>query len=89
MATTKITITLPNEQLAEIRRRRLRGPETTVSGFIQRAVGKFLSADAELEAMIDASLAKSGGPPTKEELAWARKAFAPKRPRTSLRSEAA
>ena len=73
MATTKITITVPDGQLAEIKRRVTAREATSVSGFVQRAVQKSLENEAEFRAMIAEGLAATGGPLTASERAWARK----------------
>ena len=73
MATTKITITVPDSQLAEIKRRVAAREATSVSGFVQRAVQKSLENEAEFRAMIAEGLAATGGPLTPSERAWARK----------------
>jgi len=73
MATTKITITLPNRQLEEIRKRVAAQESPTVSGFIQQAVQKSLENAAAFRAMIDEGLDATGGPPKPRERAWARR----------------
>ena len=73
MATTKITITVPDGQLKEIKKRVTAREATSVSGFVQRAVQKSLENEAEFRAMIDEGLAATGGPLTARERAWARK----------------
>ena len=77
MATTKITITLPNRQLEEIRKRVAARESTTVSGFIQQAVQKSLENAAEFRALVDEALKATGGPLTPKERAWARKMLSP------------
>ena len=79
MATTKITITLPNRQLAEIRRRVAAREAASVSGFIQQAVQKSLENAAEFRAMVDEALQESGGPLTPKERAWARRMLSPRK----------
>jgi Arc/MetJ-type ribon-helix-helix transcriptional regulator len=71
MATKKVTITLPDEQLAQIQEAVANGQATSVSSFIQLAVLDILDPDAALRMMIDESLARTGGPITAEERAWA------------------
>lgn len=73
MATTKITITLPDAQLEAIRRRVEGNEASSVSGFIQLAVQRSLEIDAEFRAMVDEGLEASGGPLTAKERAWAKK----------------
>ena len=73
MATTKVTITLPDRQLAEIRKRIAARDSPSVSGFIQQAVRKSLDNAAEFRAMVDEGLKETGGPLKPKERAWARK----------------
>jgi Arc/MetJ-type ribon-helix-helix transcriptional regulator len=82
MATTKITITLPDRQLEEIRKRVAGRDSSSVSGFIQRAVQKSLENAAEFRAMVDEMLEETGGPPTPKERAWARRMLTPRKRRT-------
>ena len=77
MAATKITITLPNRQLAEIRKRVAAQESASVSGFIQQAVQKSLENAAEFRAMVDEALKETGGPLTPKERAWARGVLSP------------
>ena len=85
MATTKITITVPNGQLAEIKKRVTAREATSVSGFVQRAVQKSLENEAEFRAMIAESLAATGGPLTAGERAWARKMLTSQKSRSRAR----
>lgn len=73
MATTKITITVPDAQLFEIKKRVKAREARSISGFIQRAVQKSLENEAEFRAMIEEGLAATGGPITAGERAWARR----------------
>jgi Arc/MetJ-type ribon-helix-helix transcriptional regulator len=73
MATKKITITLPDRQLEEIRKRVAGQKAPTISGFIQQAVQKSLDNAAAFRAMVDEGLDATGGPPTPKERAWARR----------------
>jgi Arc/MetJ-type ribon-helix-helix transcriptional regulator len=79
MATTKITITLPDRQLAEIRKRVAAQESASVSGFIQQAVRKSLENAAEFRAMVDEALQETGGPLTPKERAWARRMLSPRK----------
>ncbi len=79
MATTKITITLPDLQLAEIRKRVAARESASVSGFIQQAVQKSLENAAEFRAMVDEALKATGGPLTPKERAWARRMLTPRK----------
>lgn len=82
MATVKITITLKDKQLDEIRRRVTKHESASVSGFVQHAVQRALENCAEFSAMIEEGLVATGGPLTAEERAWARKVVTPKRRRS-------
>lgn len=80
MATAKITITLPEHQLDEIRKRVAARDSPSVSGFIQQAVQKSLENAAEFRAMVQGALQETGGPLKPKERAWARRMLsAPKR----------
>ena len=71
MATKKVTITLPVEQLERIRGLVESGQATSVSGFVQQAVRTALEDVAGWGAMLARALAESGGPLSAEERAWA------------------
>jgi Arc/MetJ-type ribon-helix-helix transcriptional regulator len=71
MATRKITITLPEEQLEEVRALVSRNRVSSVSGFLQHAVKIALSDVADFDRDIQQSLERTGGPLTAEEAAWA------------------
>ena len=79
MAATKITITLPDRQLAEIRKRVAAHESASVSGFVQQAVQKSLDNAAEFRAMVDEALHQTGGPLTPKERAWARRMLSPRK----------
>ena len=83
MAATKITITLPESQVEEIRRRIAAKESPSVSGFIRRAVEKSIENDALFREMIQQGLMETGGPVTSKERAWARKMISPQ-PRKRL-----
>ena len=86
MATTKITITVPDTQLAEIKKRVSAREASSISGFVQRAVQKCLENEAEFRAMIDEGLAATGGPLTASERAWARKMITSQKRGSGMRS---
>jgi len=73
LATTKVTITLPDSQLDEIRNRVAAQESASISGFIQHAVQKSLQNSVEFREMADLALKETGGPLTPKERAWARK----------------
>jgi Arc/MetJ-type ribon-helix-helix transcriptional regulator len=87
MATTKITVTLPDRQLEEIRRRVATKKSPSISRFVQQAVQKSLDNAAEFRAMVENALNETGGPLKPKERAWARKMLSPRtrgtRPRES------
>jgi len=77
MATTKITITLPDDQIDEIRSLILARGAANVSAFVKRAVGVALS-DAAWREMLNDALRQTGGPLTTKERAWADAILAPR-----------
>ncbi|MCE9621147.1 MAG: toxin-antitoxin system antitoxin subunit [Actinomycetia bacterium] len=71
MATKKVTITLPEEQVAAMRDLVALGQADSISGFVHHAVNTALN-EVELWRMeLDAALERTGGPLTEEEIAWA------------------
>ncbi|CAN5888172.1 hypothetical protein BH23ACT10_BH23ACT10_04510 [soil metagenome] len=71
MATKKITVTLPVEQVAQIKALVESGHAPSVSGFVQHAVGVSLDDIAGWGAMLAQALEETGGPPSPDERAWA------------------
>jgi Arc/MetJ-type ribon-helix-helix transcriptional regulator len=71
MATTKITITLPDDQLGEIRALVTAGQAESVSAFVKHAVGVALFDAAGWREMLREALRQTGGPLKKKERAWA------------------
>lgn len=71
MATTKVTITLDDEQLHAIRALVQSGQAQSVSGFVKHAVGVSLSEVAGWGLLLDAALEETGGPLSAKERAWA------------------
>jgi len=71
MATTKLTITLPDDQLREIRELVASGQTASVSAFVKHAVGIALADAAGWREMLREALEQTGGPVTKKERAWA------------------
>ena len=61
MATRKLTITLEEAQLERIRALVAEGSASSVSGFVQHAVGVALDDVAGWGAMLAAALAETGG----------------------------
>ena len=79
MATSKITVTLPDSQIEEIRKRVAAQESASVSGFVQRAVQKSLQNAVEFRAIVDQVLMDTGGPVTPKERAWARNLLSPRK----------
>ena len=79
MATTKLTITLEDDQLEEVRKLVSAGASSSVSAFVKHAVGVALHDAAGWKEMLDGALRETGGPLTKKERAWADAILAPKR----------
>jgi len=71
MATTKLTITLENEQLREIRALVAAGQAANTSAFVKHAVAVALSDAAGWREMLNDALRQTGGPLTKKEQDWA------------------
>lgn len=71
MASVKVTITLPEEQAAQVRQLVAAGQADSVSGFVQRAVGVALDDVAGWQRTLDEALAESGGPLNDDERRWA------------------
>jgi Arc/MetJ-type ribon-helix-helix transcriptional regulator len=71
MATVKITITLEEHQVQEIRALVDAGEASSVSGFVQHAVGIALHDAAGWRELLQEAMVQTGGPLTKKERAWA------------------
>lgn len=71
MATSKVTVTLPNEQLAAVRRLVTEGKANNVSSFVQHAVAVSLADVSGWNEMLGLALQRTGGPLTAKERAWA------------------
>ena len=71
MATTKVTITLDDDQLEEVRKLVAAGKATSVSGFVQHAVSVALHDAAGWKEMLEGALQQTGGALSKKERAWA------------------
>jgi Arc/MetJ-type ribon-helix-helix transcriptional regulator len=69
----KITITLEADVLDRVRVAVADGRSKSVSAYIEHAVIGQLAAEADFDSTIVEMLAKTGGPPTKEERAIARR----------------
>ncbi len=71
MATRKITVTLEETQVGQIRALVDAGTAASVSGFVQHAVAVALDDIAGWGAMLAEALHETGGPLTDDERAWA------------------
>jgi hypothetical protein len=87
MATTKVTITLDDQQLAAVRNLVSQGKAANVSSFIQHAVAVSLADVSGWGAMLGLALQRTGGALTPKERAWADSVLGvaqpPKRKRTA------
>jgi Arc/MetJ-type ribon-helix-helix transcriptional regulator len=81
MATLKITVTLPAEQVAEISALVAAGRTPNISAFTRHAVAIALADAAGWREMLDDALQQTGGPLTDQERAWADAHLTPKRGR--------
>jgi len=77
MATSKITITLEADQLAEVRALVAAGRAANVSAFVKHAVALALSDVAGFQKMLDDGLEQTGGPLTDAEREWAKSILMP------------
>jgi Arc/MetJ-type ribon-helix-helix transcriptional regulator len=71
MATTKITITLDDDQLEEVRALVAAGKASSVSAFVKHAVRVALHDVAGWKEMLEVALQQSGDALTKKEREWA------------------
>ena len=71
MATTKVTITLDDEQLSAIRALVQSGQAQSVSGFVKHAVAVSLSDFAGWGVLLGLALEETGGALSAKERAWA------------------
>lgn len=71
MATRKVTVTLDELALTRIQGLVAAGKASSVSGFVQHAVGVALDDVAGWGAMLAEALQQTGGEMTAEERAWA------------------
>jgi Arc/MetJ-type ribon-helix-helix transcriptional regulator len=71
MAMRKITITLGEDQIHEIRALVGAGQAPNLSAFVQHAVAVALSDAAGWKEMLEDALQQTGGPLTQKERAWA------------------
>lgn len=71
MATKKVTITLEEAQFDRVRELVEAGKASSVSGFVQHAVGVSLDDIAGWGALLAQALRDTGGPLSRDEKAWA------------------
>ena len=71
MATKKITVTLDSVQVDRIRELVEAGKASSVSGFVQHAVGVAIDDVAGWGALLAQALRETGGSLTADEKAWA------------------
>ena len=71
MATKKVTVTLDEKQLESIRALVSAGSASSVSGFVQHAVGVAIDDFAGWGAMLADALKDTGGELSREEKRWA------------------
>jgi hypothetical protein len=71
MATKKVTITIDADQLQRIRALVEAGTTSSVSGFVQHAVGVALDDVAGWGAMLADALRDTGGELSRQERQWA------------------
>ncbi len=71
MASKKVTITLDEVQLDQIRALVEAGAARSISGFIQHAVGLALDDVAGWGQLLAEALRETGGPLSADERAWA------------------
>ena len=79
MATTKITITLQDDQVQGIRALVAAGEAASVSAFVKHAVGVALFDAAGWRETLADALQQTGGPLTKKERAWADAILSPEK----------
>ena len=71
MATTKLTVTLPDEQLTTIRQWVSTGQVASISAFVKRAVDTALADATAWDLALQQALEATGGPLPPKERAWA------------------
>jgi hypothetical protein len=77
MTTTKIAITLPEEQLARVQRAVRAGRAESVSGYIARVLSE-QGREESLRALVRDMIAQHGEP-SREEKKWAKRVLGPRR----------
>jgi Arc/MetJ-type ribon-helix-helix transcriptional regulator len=87
--TTKITITLPNDQLKQVRARVRKRRTDSVSAFVKHAVKIALNDAKEWEQALEDALLQTGGPMTDAEREWADSILFSDRPKKKARKRKA
>lgn len=85
MATTKITITLEDELVDEVRKLVAAGKTANVSAFVKHAVRVALDDAAGWKEMLEEALQQTGGPLTQKERVWADSILSPSEPKKHQR----
>ena len=88
MAATKLTITLPDAQLEEVRALVANGQAASVSAFVKHAVAMALFDAAGWRETLAEALRETGGPLTSRERAWADRILLPPRQKRRTRKVA-
>ena len=86
MATSKVTITLDDDQLAAVRKLVRTGKAKNVSSFVKHAVAVSLSDVAGWGVLLAQALEETGGPLTRKERAWADSILSSSRPKRRRRA---
>ena len=86
MASKKITVTLDEAQLDAVKRVVASGASSSISGFVQHAVGLALNDIAGWSQALGLALRQTGGPLTKRERAWADGILSPPPPKRARRA---
>jgi len=89
MATKKITVTLDEAQVKEIRALVAAKRTLNVSAFVQHAVGVALHDAAGWKEMLEDALKQTGGPLTKKEREWADAVLSPRKSKDRSRKRRA
>ena len=71
MASKKVTVTLPEEQVEQIKALVESGRAANISAFVQHAVRTCLDDVAVWGALLAEALEETGGPMTDDERSWA------------------
>ncbi|MFN7919404.1 MAG: ribbon-helix-helix domain-containing protein [Bryobacteraceae bacterium] len=78
---TRISVTLDDDQLKDVRALVRKGKAKTVSAFVKQAVKAALQDTNPVPKWLEELLEQTGGPLTDEEREWADSILEPKQPR--------